>query len=85
MPKAIRVKEQVKVSIFKKNRDYQIYLILPGELTKYDEPPVYTRSFSELLIALGYCKVLKMLSRKSIERIIAMEKEKINKYFFVRL
>jgi len=36
------------------------------------EQPVFIRSFSEMVLALGYCNVMNQLSKKSVERIMQM-------------
>jgi hypothetical protein len=60
------IRDKVTVGIFKNGNNYQIRL-LTAETT---EKPLFKRDFAEPILALGYCRVLNKLSKKSIESII---------------
>jgi len=57
--------ENINVGIFR-NEDSYTAKILPFDY----EQPVSTRSFTEMVLALGYCNVINQLSKESVERIM---------------
>jgi hypothetical protein len=61
--------QSISVGIFKTGNKYRAE-ILPVETR---EEVIYTRSFSEMLFALGYCNVMNKLSKKSVERLITVK------------
>jgi hypothetical protein len=66
---------ETTVAVYLEKNNYRIRFIPTGVSFESDTSPgmqpVYVRMFSEFLLALGYYKVLSMLSRKSIEQIIS--------------
>ena len=66
---------ETTVAVYLEKNNYRIRFIPTGVSFESDTSPgmqpVYVRRFSEFLLALGYYKVLSMLSRKSIEQIIS--------------
>ena len=66
---------ETTVAVYLEKNNYRIRFIPAGVSFESDTSPgmkpVYVRMFSEFLLALGYYKVLCMLSRESIEEIIS--------------
>ena len=62
--------ENINVGIFKNENSYTAK-IFPFD---YGTKPVFVRSFSEMVLAVGYCNVINQLSKKSVERIMQMSK-----------
>ena len=66
---------ETTVAVYLEKNNYRIRFIPTGVSFESDTSPgmqpVYVRMFSEFLLALGYYKVLSMLSRKSIKQIIS--------------
>ena len=62
--------ENISVGIFR-NGDSYAAKILPLDYCK-TEQPVFTRSFSEMVLALGYCNVINQISKKSVEQIMQL-------------
>ena len=58
--------DNITVGIYKYNRSYEAKILGCDE----EETPVHTRSFSEMVLALGYCEVMNKLSNKSVKNII---------------
>ena len=44
--------------------------------TMANEQPVFVRSFSEMVLAIGYCNVINQLSNESVERIMEIDKNR---------
>jgi len=59
--------ENIRVGIFRNGKAYTAKILSSG-----CGNPVYTRSFSEMVLALGYCNMINQLSQKSVERIMQM-------------
>ena len=66
---------ETTVAVYLEKNNYRIRFIPAGVSFESDTSPgmkpVYVRMFSEFLLALGYYKVLCMLSHESIEQIIS--------------
>jgi len=77
MFKKIKTYKKIKVGIYEDKYDYQVRLIFSDKLNTIEKNDdcrlIYTRSFSELPVALGYYKVLTLLSKESIEQLIATD------------
>ena len=75
--------ENIRVGIFQNGKSYTAK-IFPFDYggrdvacrvsTRATEPPVFIRSFSEMVLAIGYCNVINQLSKESVERIMQMTK-----------
>ena len=70
-----QLSDKTTVGIFKTGRTYQIRIVpdmqIPEMATGNEKQQlVHSRSFPELLEALGYYMVLNKLSKKSIERLV---------------
>ena len=74
--------ENINVGIFRNGNSYTAKIILFNNgcrdvarnvsTAATVEQPIFTRSFSEMVLALGYCNVMNKLSKKSVERIMQM-------------
>ena len=77
---AIRALKETTVAIIKNRTAYRAQIVYPDMPDKMknnmNEQIVYTRSFPELIDALGYCTTINMLSNASIKRLIAMKNAK---------
>ena len=77
MFKKIKTYKKIKVGIYENKYDYKVRLIFSDKPEKNENNDncrlIYTRSFSELSVALGYYKVLTLLSKESIEQLIAID------------
>ncbi|MDR1652865.1 MAG: hypothetical protein LBS01_04335 [Prevotellaceae bacterium] len=56
---------KIKVGIFRQGETYKAEIL--GAQT---EKPIFTRAFSEMILAFGFCSVVNQLSKQSIENII---------------
>jgi len=57
--------ENINVGIFRNGNSYT------AKILSFDnEQPVFTRSFSEMILAIGYCNMVNQLSKESVERVI---------------
>ena len=65
--------ENIRVGIFQNGKSYTAK-IFPFDYIRTTEPPVFIRSFSEMVLAIGYCNVINQLSKESVERIMQMTK-----------
>ena len=72
--------ENISVGIFRDGKSYTAKILSSDcgrdaarhVSTKTIEHPVFIRSFSEMVLALGYCNIINQLSKKSVERIMQM-------------
>ena len=70
--------ENISVGIFRNGNSYTAKILsfdysrdaACHASTRLTEQPVYTRSFPEIVLALGYCNIINQLSQKSVERIM---------------
>lgn len=62
--------DETTVGVFATERGYQARVIPSGEAKDASGGPVYTRTFRELVLAIGFCTVLNRLSKNSVERIM---------------
>jgi hypothetical protein len=62
--------DKTVVGVFATERGYQARVLPSGEANYAGGGPVYTRSFRELVLAVGFCTVLNRLSKNSVERIM---------------
>ena len=71
--------DSITVGIYKNNRSYETKILGSDE----EETPIYTRSFTDMVLALGYCEVMNKLSNKSVKNIIQndMEQQKNNPFY----
>ena len=72
--------DNITVGIYKYNRSYEAKILGCDE----EETPVYTRSFPEMVLALGYCKVMNELLNKSVKNIIKNDIEQQKKELFYK-
>lgn len=62
--------DETVVGVFATEHGYQARVLPSGEARDAGDGPVYTRTFRELVLAIGFCNVLNQLSRNSVERIM---------------
>ena len=62
------------VGIYKHKRSYEARILGCDE----EETPIYIRSFTDMVLALGYCSVINKLSNKSVKNIIKNDIEQKN-------
>ena len=71
----------ITVGIYKYKHSYEAKILGFDE----EETPVYTRSFSDMVLALGYCNIINKLSNKSVKNIIKNDIEKQEKEPFSQI
>ena len=83
MLKKVYTRGKITVAVFKQTNAYRIGIFFydyPNEyVKKIDEEMVYSRSFPDMLAALGYYKVLCALSDESIHQLIINKTEELYK------
>jgi len=62
--------ENISVGIFRNGNSYTAKILSLDTMTT--EQPVFTRSFPEMVLALGYCNVINQISKKSVEKIMQL-------------
>lgn len=62
--------DETVVGVFSTKRGYQARVLPSGEVKDAGGGPVYTRTFRDLVLAIGFCTVLNRLSKNSVDRIM---------------
>ena len=69
--------ETFDVGIFLVKNTYRARILSFDIGSNDTEQPIFTRTFSEIVLALGFCNVINQLSKKSVERIMQMSQREL--------